>query len=236
MNYITLSRRQAINYPTVPRGQEKLRIAPTPHHTVEMMDRFTEDLTDIWRGLGLPLRPSLQCAEECIYCKKPKLFDSLVARDRSCSLPNCPQVRESETIYDFTHFRTWSLVFQLTNPLFGVKIMMNDDDNEGFFQIQLSGNSYEELFSRLMLLLPLNSGKSATGLCRWKENWMPGKRKHLSYVKIFACTNPSGFHYSFLFAYLVAQTSFLGLGFLIIFFYYKIKEASWLICPEVKHL
>ncbi len=47
---------QAINYPTVPRGQEKLRISPTPHHTVEMMDRFIEDMVDIWKSVGLPLK------------------------------------------------------------------------------------------------------------------------------------------------------------------------------------
>jgi 5-aminolevulinate synthase len=47
---------QAINYPTVPRGQEKLRVAPTPHHTIEMMDRFVSDLVKVWKKLELPIK------------------------------------------------------------------------------------------------------------------------------------------------------------------------------------
>lgn len=36
---------QAINYPTVPRGEELLRIAPTPHHTPQMMSYFIGEWT-----------------------------------------------------------------------------------------------------------------------------------------------------------------------------------------------
>lgn len=53
---------QAINYPTVPRGQEKLRIAPTPQHTPSMMDQFVADLLTVWKELGLPLSENV-CPE-----------------------------------------------------------------------------------------------------------------------------------------------------------------------------
>lgn len=38
---------QAINYPTVPVGEEKLRLAPTPFHTKEMIDTLVKDLTSV---------------------------------------------------------------------------------------------------------------------------------------------------------------------------------------------
>ena len=46
---------QSINYPTVPKGEEKLRLAPTPHHTVDMMDQLIHDLSIIWTQLDLKL-------------------------------------------------------------------------------------------------------------------------------------------------------------------------------------
>lgn len=53
---------QAINYPTVPRGQEKLRLAPTPHHTRPMMDVLVADMKKVWKKLELPLNGA-QCTE-----------------------------------------------------------------------------------------------------------------------------------------------------------------------------
>jgi len=59
---------QAINYPTVPRGQEKLRIAPTPFHTEEMMDTLVDALKQAWvlHKLSL-LRPVCEVNCGCQY-------------------------------------------------------------------------------------------------------------------------------------------------------------------------
>ena len=38
---------QAINYPTVPVGQEKLRLAPTPFHTKQMIEILVRDMISV---------------------------------------------------------------------------------------------------------------------------------------------------------------------------------------------
>ena len=45
---------QDINYPTVARGTERLRFAPTPNHTKEHTGALLAALQQVWLNLGLP--------------------------------------------------------------------------------------------------------------------------------------------------------------------------------------
>ncbi|ORY17657.1 5-aminolevulinate synthase-like protein [Clohesyomyces aquaticus] len=53
---------QAINYPTVPVGQERLRITPTPGHVREYRDHLVEAIDSVWKQLDIK-RTSTWAAE-----------------------------------------------------------------------------------------------------------------------------------------------------------------------------
>ncbi|XP_062616922.1 5-aminolevulinate synthase, erythroid-specific, mitochondrial-like isoform X2 [Saccostrea cucullata] len=81
---------QAINYPTVARGQERLRVAPTPHHTKAMMDYFVASVVSVWKENGLELnRERSVCPEECEVCQKPLDIQILQAVEKVCGRSNC---------------------------------------------------------------------------------------------------------------------------------------------------
>ncbi|KAL4646355.1 5-aminolevulinate synthase, nonspecific, mitochondrial-like [Arapaima gigas] len=71
---------QAINYPTVAYGEELLRIAPTPHHTPQMMEYFVEMLLKVWKQVGLPLK--LQ-STSCKLCQQPLHLEEMSETEKS---------------------------------------------------------------------------------------------------------------------------------------------------------
>ncbi|HVV80457.1 MAG TPA: 5-aminolevulinate synthase [Pseudolabrys sp.] len=54
---------QPINYPTVPKGTERLRIAPSPYHDDALIDTLAESLVEVWNALDLPLKQQAIAAE-----------------------------------------------------------------------------------------------------------------------------------------------------------------------------
>ncbi|MGO9360159.1 MAG: 5-aminolevulinate synthase [Xanthobacteraceae bacterium] len=54
---------QPINYPTVAKGAERLRITPSPYHDDRLIDQLAEALVQVWQKLDLPLRAKPLAAE-----------------------------------------------------------------------------------------------------------------------------------------------------------------------------
>jgi 5-aminolevulinate synthase len=55
---------QPINYPTVARGTERLRITPTPAHDLRLIRELVDAMITVWRELDLPLGGAYQRPEQ----------------------------------------------------------------------------------------------------------------------------------------------------------------------------
>jgi 5-aminolevulinate synthase len=53
---------QPINYPTVPRGSERLRITPGPTHGAQLIEQLADAMVAVWQELDLPLETDYQSA------------------------------------------------------------------------------------------------------------------------------------------------------------------------------
>jgi 5-aminolevulinate synthase len=54
---------QPINYPTVIRGTERLRITPTPAHDLRLIEQLARAMVSVWKQLRLPLGTAVQTGE-----------------------------------------------------------------------------------------------------------------------------------------------------------------------------
>ena len=80
---------QPINYPTVAKGTERLRITPTPFHSDAHVAALVDALVDVWKALGLAF-------EEPKIVKLHRKPQPRIAADQdaACSFPDFKRAAE----------------------------------------------------------------------------------------------------------------------------------------------
>ena len=73
---------QAINYPTVPVGQERLRITPTPGHVQKYRDHLVEAIQGVWNELGIKRTSEWGFARRIHWCWSGWKGSTRVSLDR----------------------------------------------------------------------------------------------------------------------------------------------------------
>lgn len=69
---------QSINYPTVPKGSERLRVSVTPFHNERMIDNLIENIVKVWRRNELNFLPPVELINS--KCRRHQVMGQLDTR------------------------------------------------------------------------------------------------------------------------------------------------------------